>query len=129
MVNRMMLLFKEDLGAYNSERGMSMNLVEVLCSIGSDGSYGGNCHRDLVLRLPGSAMPSIHYFQIPLKHPIAGRMEPDIGMILPHEMFSSLYHNYPEAFAESVMPAGSLESFWRSVQGGDSYWGACLQVP
>ena len=41
-------------------------------------------------------------------------------MLLPHELFASLYHDYPQAFEKNILPgfpdeSQKLETFWQSV--------------
>ena len=125
MINQMMQLFKSDLAAY-SGTGMSLQMVDLLCELGSGGTIPGNCHRDLLLRMPGVLMPKLHHFDIPLVHSIAGKLFPSTHMILPHELFSCIYHYYPTAFFTYILPSTAiLESFWDSVKG----WCAPDQTP
>ena len=125
MINQMMLLFRDDLAAY-SGTGMSLQMVDLLCGLGSGGTLPNHCHRDLLLRMPGVLMPKLHPFDIPLVHQIAGKIFPSTHMILPHELFSCIYHYYPTAFFTYILPSTDiLESFWDSVKG----WCAPDQTP
>ena len=94
--------------------------------VGSGGTLPNHCHRDLLLRMPGVLMPKLHHFDIPLVHQIAGKRFPSTHMILPHELFSCIYHYYPTAFFTYILPSTDiLESFWDSVKG----WCAPDQTP
>ena len=120
-LQHLMTLFKEDLLLYARKPGpgLSLDMVNILCSLGADGTIPGNMHRDLVNRLPGNCMPQLHSFDAPLHHSIAGQYENSSEMILPHELFSALYHFYPASFFKYVVPGKEiLQSFWDSVKGG-----------
>ena len=123
VVQHLMTLFTQDLttlaGDSKDTWGMSTYLVDILAGLGSDGTISGNIHRDLIRRLPKSPMPSLHYFMNPLTHKVLGDFESSMCMILPHELFASLYHNYRDAFFSYVVPGlDVLADFWDSVKGG-----------
>jgi hypothetical protein len=42
-----------------------------------------------------------------------------MSILLPHELFAALYHNYKTAFFENVVPGGKavLKEFWTQVKG------------
>ena len=43
---------------------------------------------------------------------------PETSMVLPHELFSALYHHYKEAFFTMILPSYDvLQSFWEQVAG------------
>jgi hypothetical protein len=123
VVQHLMALFVEDLTAAKAG-DMSMELVEALRGLGAHGTVPGHCHRDLVKQfgLDRTPMPKPHTFYVPLKHKILGIVDTAMDMLLPHELFSSLYHNYKDFFFSYVLPGFDvLESFWNAVQGGLSY--------
>ena len=117
MAQHVMKLFKEDLITYDSG-DLDMGCVDAIYNIGSQGRWPGNCQRDMIKALPTHHMPALHMFEVPLKHNVLGKYSADIPMLLPHELFSSLYHNYKEAFAEYVFPsAQACTDFWEAVEG------------
>lgn len=125
LVQHMMALFKDDLQSYSSPEGMSMDFVDMLVRLGQSGTHTGNVHRDLVRNLPGSHMPHLHYFMIPLKHKITESYDAAMPMMLPHELFASMFHNYKDAFFTYIIPDDdAVASFWKSVQG--TYIMCCL---
>ena len=55
---------------------------------------------------------------VPLVHKVLGSMPKDVPMVLPHELFASIYNNYKEQFFTYIVPSiDTLESFWRAVKG------------
>lgn len=49
--------------------------------------------------------------------PGIGMIMVDQDMLLPHEAFAGLYHDYPQVFVERVVgPPGRLPDFWKAVQ-------------
>mgnify|MGYP006116970383 CR=1 FL=1 len=115
MVNQIAKLLKRDL----QTPGLNLDLVTTLTEIGSGGTHKQNMLRDLAKSLPENPMPELRFHGIPIDHPVLGKSTPQFPFIDPHEMFSVLYHEYPQAFFKYVVPsAGELESFWDSVSGG-----------
>ena len=118
LVQHIMTLFKEDLLVAAAEPGMSMTMVDTLAGLGSNGQIPGNIHRDLLRRLPRSPMPSPHSFKIDLKHSVTDWFEGQATMILPHELFASIYHHYRDAFFTYILPGfDELHDFWECVKG------------
>eukprot|EP00972_Heterocapsa_arctica_P050846 7473023-Heterocapsa_arctica.AAC.1 len=51
---------------------------------------------------------------MPFKAPLGDRMQ---SVLLPHEMFASLYHDYPDARKRYIVPdTARLGSFWATMQ-------------
>ena len=117
-LQHLMTLFKADLDA-SAKGKLGMDLVNALLSLGTDGAYGGNMHRDLLRRLPRSKLPQTHTVTIPLKHSVLQQFTGDLEMLLPHEMLASLYHDYNDAFCKYILPEGleGLQRFWDAVKG------------
>jgi hypothetical protein len=101
------------------EPGMSTRLLDIVAKLGDSGSLSGNVYRDLLRRLPKSGMPTPHKFMVPLVHSVFGFMDQSMDMILPHELFACIYHNYPHAFWKYIIPSSTaLLEFWDAVKGG-----------
>ena len=117
MVQQIARLHKEDL----QTPGLNMDLLTSLVEIGGkDGSAGnkGNMLRDLTSSLPTNPMPPLNYQEIHIDHPVLGKSAPKFPFIDPHELFSVLYHQYPQSFFKHVVPSvEALENFWDSVSG------------
>jgi len=118
MVQHLMSLFRQDLQAHK-EGKLDLDMPEELASLGCDGRFPNNCARDLESKLPRTKMPKPFAFKCPLKHTVLGFMHFDLHMILPHELFSAIYHCYPKAWNNFIYPgAETCKKFWRQVQGG-----------
>lgn len=91
--------------------------LDDLASLGSDGAYPNNCHRDILMCLPENKTPEALHFTLMCKTPRSGVYAPKhMHMLLPHEMFAHLYHEYPEHWKQYVCPSKDcLESFWSDI--------------
>ena len=54
-------------------------------------------------------------------HKLLGRGRAKLPFLYPHEMFASLFHQYPRTFFKCVAPAGEAERFWDEVSGGQGF--------
>ena len=114
-----MALLKHDLKQASSEEGLSMQFIDILADLGAGGTVSGNIHRDLIRRMPGSKMPQrMHPVMVPLKSKLTEEYEKSLDMLLPHVLFSHLYHFYRDVFFTYVVPSAErLKDFWESVSG------------
>jgi len=104
--------------ASQDSAGFSWNLINILVSLGGRGTISGNMHRDLLRRLPPHKLPKVHSFEVPLRHKLLTGFCAMLPMILPHAMFSALYHQYKDKFIEYVLPSLELlAQFWDAVKG------------
>ena len=63
-------------------------------------------------------LPTPHSFLAPLSHKLIGYFCRRVDMILPHELFSSVYHCYQKAWVDRICPSRArVEKFWDSVKG------------
>eukprot|EP00959_Pyramimonas_sp_CCMP1952_P468970 9494149-Pyramimonas_sp.AAC.1 len=108
----------------NGSPGVPDDLAH-LADLGSRGAHPNNCHNGLMRCLDGVAMPTACKFSAPCKTPRDGTFaDRDMDMILPHELFASLYHNYPAHWRAHVCSSpGDLEQFWRDVDSHPSLEG------
>ena len=120
LVQQIARLHKEDLDT----PGLDMDLLTSLVGLGGkDGraEHKGNMLRDLTKKLPDNDMPPLRFHEIHIDHPVLGKSTPEFPFLDPHELFSVLYHRYPQAFFKHVVPSTeALENFWDSVSG---LWG------
>jgi hypothetical protein len=120
MVQQIARLHKEDL----ETPGLNMDLLTSLVEAGGqDGraEHKGNMLRDLTRHLPDNDMPPLRFHEIQIDHPVLGKSTPEFPFLDPHELFSVLYHRYPQSFFKYVVPSiEALENFWDSVSG---LWG------
>ena len=84
--------------------------LEKLAALGNHGASAQNCHRDLLhlaklySKLPQPSLHSIHFKK---KTSVQ-------NIFLPHEVFASLFHDYPETWKEVILPhSGKLKEFWK----------------
>ena len=92
LLQHLMSLFIIDVG--NAEV-LKLDLARRLAELGTSGAYAQNMNQQLVASFPAHNMPTPHSFLAPLRHSILGFMHRAVDMILPHELFSALYHKYP----------------------------------
>ena len=101
--------------------GLNIDLLTRLVKIGGeDGNAGnkGNMLRDLTRCIPKNPMPPLNFHEIHIDHPVLGKSTPEFPFLDPHELFSVLYHRYPQSFFNYVVPSiEALENFWDSVSG------------
>ena len=85
-----------------------------LAQIGSRGAWANNAHRDIMAFTTGVNPPEPCAVSMPFKAPLGDRMQ---SVLLPHEMFASLYHNYPDAWTKYIVPdTATLGLFWAAMQ-------------
>ena len=77
--------------------------------------YPNNMQRDLLGKLQSPELALVN-FSMPITNQ-AGRADQTI--LLPHVLFSQLYHNYKEAWIQRVAPPERLAQFWSEVPLGD----------
>lgn len=76
-----------------------MLLIDVLAELGAGGTVPGNCHRDLIRRMPGSKMPRhMHPVMVPLKSKLTQEYEQNLDMLLPHVLFAHVHQFYRDVF-------------------------------
>ena len=98
-----------------SEDGLRMAEVQQLASIGGWGSRPGNMQRDLLGHL-GHIPLSNSSCMVDLKLKVKGTTWADTSctLLLPHKLFSNLYHAKPKAFLEYMFggDASNIQTFW-----------------
>ena len=111
--------------ALHDAREKRISDLEPLARLGSSGRHSNNVHRDLVklvAQLPKMCDPS----RITLRKSAAEVAVPIEGVpadehaytiTLPHELFSSIYHNYKAAWQQVIMPGQNyLDRFWQAAK-------------
>ena len=93
---------------------MILNDLEVMANIGSGGKYPNKMHGDLMRATSHiSKLPAPVQFKSKFKKPIG---EQNQSLLLPHEVFASVYEHYPATWLESICPKqDSLEEFWETA--------------
>ncbi|CAE8633400.1 unnamed protein product, partial [Polarella glacialis] len=89
--------------------------LEALASLGTHGAHANNIHRDLMAKmqdLPRLKEP--FHVKLIFTEPLGWQ---DQGIMLPHEMFSVIYHKYPKTWRKSVLPSEhKLHEWWEHVE-------------
>ena len=114
----------QQIAAAAAADGASHPDVIFLASLGSSGRYPRNCYRELTHKLvPTPLVDSIDVFNVWQKRsgkpPILASQE----IMLPHRVFSCLYHNHHDVFKDNIW-GGSLDEpsrFWKAVENTDTY--------
>ena len=89
-----------------------------LASIGSYGTYQGNCNRDLKGKL-GENSINLQWLLMPLKQ-ISGSAwyMCRTCMLWPHELFATMGNLYPKAWEKLMCPSRArLHQFWTNMHG------------
>ena len=112
--------------ALHDAREKTISDLEPLARLGSFGQHGNNVNRDLV-KLMGQEPKMCELSRITLRKsshevpvPIPGvpADEHAYTITLPHELFSSIFHNYKDAWQKVIMPGQSyLDRFLAGGQG------------
>lgn len=85
--------------------------LQFLAGLGCSGTWKNNMHKELMKWANGrcSMAPSAKAF-IKFKAPYGNQLQ---SMLLPHQLFSNLYHEYPASWKQIILPCQSrLEEFW-----------------
>ena len=90
--------------------------------MGSSGAHPNNVSRDFFRNMSSQRLPRPQSLSIPLLHSTVGRFWKPMKMIYPHEMFSCIYHNYPEIWSQCIYGSEDrCREFWRAVSGGQQF--------
>ena len=104
----------------NSNAGMlDIAMLSVLAGLGAGGLFRNNCNRDIMRLLRQTVVHfQLSYFTIPLKVTVkmtAGAVMQAI--MLPHVLFSTLYHHYPSTWRKRICPSSEvLVEFWQAAE-------------
>ncbi|CAE7677342.1 unnamed protein product [Symbiodinium sp. CCMP2592] len=97
--------------------------VAALAGLGSAGLYPNNMHKEILkIANKNNAFSKPFAVKMSFKPPWDKLLQ---TMLLPHVVFSDLYHSYPAAFAKFMMPSGGiqkLKEFWRLQKAGHPAW-------
>ena len=89
--------------------------LKILQSLGTKGKYSNKMHGQLMERIEWvSRLPKGYKFQIPLR---GFRQTCSQMMLLPHELFSVIYHSYKAVWSKTVAPSvDTVKKFWHAVR-------------
>ena len=94
--------------------------LDVLAELGASGKYPGNMHADFMrnrsLDVVRCEIRAAMRCDIPLKlGPLLTRECPQ-DIIMPHALFSDIYHRYPNTWKARVAPSPDVfENFWHEM--------------
>ena len=94
-----------------------------LSRVGSAGRNPQTCKPDLERLLQSSEFHiAIETFEIPLKRGAFGTAMVGQAILLPHVLFSVMYHHYRDAFDKYILgSAGRVAQFWADMRGNPQY--------
>ena len=93
-----------------------MNDLRTLAAIGTHGAHASKCHSGLMKKAE-------HLSKLPEPFPFSAHFKGTQNLVrqtllLPHELFSSLYHHYKHVWEKSVVPSlSAVRKFWGQVEG------------
>ena len=93
--------------------------INRMAAFGTGGDHPGNIHRQMVASLRPAQLPELFAVDLPMKDSSARgwHMEAQ-SMLLPHELFASLFHCYRAAWDDCIVPgAEAIRDFWTAVAG------------
>ena len=104
--------------------GGVLKKLESLSKLGGANNLANNMHRDILKFQTDSNI--IEGFEVEL--PFKGKGMQMQKILLPHEMFACLYHNYPEAWKRIMLPSEEkLSKFWQAQQDHPNFAGHPMQ--
>lgn len=96
LIQKIAALACSDFDRAREQEESSLDDLRNLAQLGSRGAFPNNIHRDLMARMSAQVhLPEPFAINMPFKAPLGDRMQ---SVLLPHEMFASLYHDYPEVW-------------------------------
>jgi len=115
LVNEIASLAMRDFANARDDEEVLGDLVQ-LAKLGSHGRHSHNMHRDLMLQVePQVKLPEPFYAQMKFAGPHG---EATQAILLPHELFASLFHDYKKGWNNSIVDdVSKLEEFWAGVAG------------
>ena len=104
-------------GMENVNQTSPFDDLAFLASLGSDGKSVNNMHRDMIKGLTPPKLAQPCFPKLPLKTHGAGATEKEQGVLCPHAMFSSIYHNYKSTWRERIAPSAEvIRKFWDDME-------------
>ena len=109
-------LMQQDMVAMSAGE-LDTSIIKRIAKTGSQGEHSGNISRDFLRAISqGSGLRS-ETIDVPLQDKLSSWTE-NMLLLLPHEVFATLYHSHRSYFMKYVMPSVSeVVKFWRQVKG------------
>ena len=98
------------------------NMYNKLASLGGNGAFHGNMHRDLV-SMVDCKLPMGFQLTMPFKGRVPGHWH-DVAqkILLPHELFAHMWDKERAAFHQLLLGGdGQLQRFWASMAGSPQF--------
>ena len=98
--------------------------LEVMAKLGTEGRHPNNMYKQLVTKLMPSAISSaLTTIKIWNKRVGKTPIQVDQPILLPHTLFSTLYHQHRDVFVKQMMGGDTNEvgKFWAAMQGNPYY--------
>ena len=110
-----------DLELYDQDL-LDVQSIKKMARLGTYGRYPNNVWTEFKNLLPTPKLPKLHYFWLPMRHNVLGRFWKQVPMLLPHELFSAIYHHYPAMWKKIVYPGQEVcKKFWKAVEGSEQF--------
>ena len=114
----------------------AVDQLKTLAGLGNNGALANNVNRDLLRKLGATHYASSVETVLPLKRLLAAPRRLAFAQIryplmLPHKVFGSIYHGYPDAWRKLLAPSErALQEFWTSLEGWPALDGSpILAIP
>jgi hypothetical protein len=114
MVQEIAALAMQDFHEAKESNGKLYQL-ETLAKIGTAGKNSNHCHRDIMKAVEGTTkLPAA----LDVRLPFAGKLGlQKQSVLLPHEMFAAIFHEYPNTWNKAILPDGAkLHEFWTAME-------------
>ena len=113
MVQRMAAAVHDDIEKVRAEN-CRFPVLSQMAKCGASGRYPNHCHKDLMKVLdPYTKISS----PLQVKLPLDDGLLYDQKILLPHVLFSDIFHKYPATFERCILPdTDKLQQFWSSVE-------------
>ena len=95
IMQKVMSLFKQDLAVFQ-DGCLDTKHIDRLAGLGTNGTHPNNIWSQFKNMLPEPKLPNLQMVWLPMSHTTLGRITKQIPMLLPHTLFSAIYHHYPE---------------------------------
>ena len=105
--------------------GASHPKVKELATIGSHGMYPNNCHIELTRKLQAPPILSaLSTIKLSFKRCAHAISQVEHYMLLPHEVFSCIWHNHREEFVKRLLGGsyGNIKHFWEDMATNPAYF-------
>ena len=100
----------------DAEMSPKFPLLESLAGIGDHGAFSNNCNRDIMRLLQKTGLHKPSPTTLPIKDtskPAGYTIDPLQFIMWPHELFSYIYHSYPDIWKTRICPGAEvLNNFW-----------------